>query len=152
MCALVGSCLLIVSLFTVGIPSLVIISPQVAGIHVELIHVVLSETEKLPDSGEKRQAIDHLNSQLMDVTTLYGDFADELDLHECKLAILHCARRYDAGLIESLWRSIFSKGVCSNLCSLHRLGYRVCQCVCACVRACVRVVYGCMGFCVKYIV
>ena len=80
---LVGSCLLIVSLFTADIPSLVIFSPQVARIQV----LVLSETEKLSDSAEKRQAIDHLNSQLMDVTTLYGDFADELDLHECNAAL-----------------------------------------------------------------
>jgi nuclear pore complex protein Nup155 len=70
---------------------------------------VLSETEKLANSTEKRDAITLLNSQLMDVTTLYGDFADELDLHECKLAILHCAGHYDAGLVESLWRSIISE-------------------------------------------
>lgn len=46
----------------------------------------------------------------MDITTLYGQFADEFELHECKLAILHCAGHYDSGLVESLWRSIVSGG------------------------------------------
>ncbi|PFX30165.1 Nuclear pore complex protein Nup155 [Stylophora pistillata] len=52
------------------------------------------------------QALIGLNSQLLDVTTLYGDFADEFDLSECKLAIVHCAGHYDPTLIETLWRDI----------------------------------------------
>lgn len=52
------------------------------------------------------QALIGLNSQLLDATTLYGDFADEFDLSECKLAIVHCAGHYDPTLIETLWRDI----------------------------------------------
>lgn len=52
------------------------------------------------------QALIGLNSQLFDVTKLYGDFADEFDLSECKLAIVHCAGHYDPTLIETLWRDI----------------------------------------------
>ena len=92
---------------------------------------MLSKTEKILDSVEKRQAIDHLNSQLMDVTTLYGDFADELDLHECKLAILHCAGHYDVGLIESLWRSIISEGARARVCVFALIHWLLCQVHCS---------------------
>lgn len=42
---------------------------------------------------------------------LYEDFADRFDLHEVKLAIVHCAGLYDAALIEDLWRNIVDKGL-----------------------------------------
>ena len=64
----------------------------------------------MPQTRERDEALTQLNAQLMDITTLYGQFADEFDLHECKLAILHCAGHYDSGLVESLWRSIVSEG------------------------------------------
>lgn len=64
----------------------------------------------MPQTRERDEALMQLNAQLMDITTLYGQFADEFELHECKLAILHCAGHYDSGLVESLWRSIVSEG------------------------------------------
>ena len=42
---------------------------------------------------------------------LYEDFADRFDLHEMKLAIVHCAGLYDAALIENLWQNIIDKGI-----------------------------------------
>uniref|UniRef100_A0A672MKD5 Nuclear pore complex protein Nup155-like n=1 Tax=Sinocyclocheilus grahami TaxID=75366 RepID=A0A672MKD5_SINGR len=36
-------------------------------------------------------AITQLDSELMDITKLYGEFADHFRLSECKLAIIHCA-------------------------------------------------------------
>ena len=66
--------------------------------------------EQLPQTRERDEALTQLNAQLMDITTLYGQLADEFELHECKLAILHCAGHYDSGLVESLWRSIVSGG------------------------------------------
>ena len=47
---------------------------------------------------------------------LYGDFADEFGLAECKLAIVHCAGHYDPILIETLWKDIIEAGMHSLLC------------------------------------
>ena len=41
---------------------------------------------------------------------LFSDFADTLDLSECKLAIIHCAGHYDPTLVEALWQDIIDKG------------------------------------------
>ncbi|KAK7492894.1 hypothetical protein BaRGS_00015841 [Batillaria attramentaria] len=56
-----------------------------------------------------REALDRLQSDLLDITTLYEDFADRFDLWECKLAIVHCAGLYDGALIENLWQNIIQK-------------------------------------------
>lgn len=55
------------------------------------------------------EALGQLDSQLMDVTKLYGDFADPYHLSECKLAILHCASHADTTLVQTLWRDIVEK-------------------------------------------
>uniref|UniRef100_S4RQG5 Nucleoporin 155 n=1 Tax=Petromyzon marinus TaxID=7757 RepID=S4RQG5_PETMA len=55
------------------------------------------------------EALRQLDSQLMDVTKLYGDFADPYHLSECKLAILHCASHADTTLVQTLWRDIVEK-------------------------------------------
>jgi len=54
-------------------------------------------------------AISRLNSDLLDVTQLYEDFAYPFNLHECQLAILHCASLHDPALVESLWQNIIDK-------------------------------------------
>ena len=41
---------------------------------------------------------------------LYGDYADQFDLSECKLAIVHCAGHHDPALVEALWREIVDQG------------------------------------------
>ena len=63
------------------------------------------------NSMEVSNAITQLNSELMDITSLYEHFADKFDLAECKLAIVHCAGHYDPTLIESLWRDIVDNGM-----------------------------------------
>jgi len=40
---------------------------------------------------------------------LYSEFADEFDLSECKLAIIHCADHHDPALVETLWKEIIDK-------------------------------------------
>ena len=47
----------------------------------------------------------------MDISTLYGEYADTFDLSECKLAIVHCAGHYEPTLVESLWREIIENGI-----------------------------------------
>uniref|UniRef100_A0A8C1ZSS5 Nuclear pore complex protein Nup155 n=1 Tax=Cyprinus carpio TaxID=7962 RepID=A0A8C1ZSS5_CYPCA len=54
-------------------------------------------------------AITQLDSELMDITKLYGEFADHFRLSECKLAIIHCAGHSDPILVHSLWQEIIEK-------------------------------------------
>lgn len=56
-----------------------------------------------------RDALERLQSDLLDITMLYEDFADRFDLWECKLAIVHCAGLFDSALIENLWQNIINK-------------------------------------------
>lgn len=54
-------------------------------------------------------AISQLDSELMDITKLYGEFADHFRLSESKLAIIHCAGHSDPILVHSLWQEIMEK-------------------------------------------
>ncbi|XP_014670242.1 PREDICTED: nuclear pore complex protein Nup155-like [Priapulus caudatus] len=54
-------------------------------------------------------AIARLNSGLLDITQLYGEFAERYQLAECKLAIVHCAGHVDPVLVETLWREIIDQ-------------------------------------------
>ncbi|XP_010893987.2 nuclear pore complex protein Nup155 isoform X1 [Esox lucius] len=54
-------------------------------------------------------AVSQLDSELMDITKLYGEFADHFRLSECKLAIIHCAGHSDPILVHSLWQEIMEK-------------------------------------------
>uniref|UniRef100_A0A8C5EGR8 Nuclear pore complex protein Nup155 n=1 Tax=Gouania willdenowi TaxID=441366 RepID=A0A8C5EGR8_GOUWI len=56
-----------------------------------------------------KNVISQLNSELMDITKLYGEFADHFKLSECKLAIIHCAGHSDPILVHSLWQEILEK-------------------------------------------
>ncbi|XP_065120565.1 nuclear pore complex protein Nup155 isoform X1 [Paramisgurnus dabryanus] len=54
-------------------------------------------------------AITQLDSELMDITKLYGEFAEHFRLSECKLAIIHCAGHSDLILVHSLWQEVIEK-------------------------------------------
>uniref|UniRef100_A0A7N8YQ27 Nuclear pore complex protein Nup155 n=1 Tax=Mastacembelus armatus TaxID=205130 RepID=A0A7N8YQ27_9TELE len=56
-----------------------------------------------------KNVISQLDSELMDITKLYGEFADHFKLSECKLAIIHCAGHSDPILVHSLWQEIIEK-------------------------------------------
>eukprot|EP00057_Strongylocentrotus_purpuratus_P015067 XP_011669541.1 PREDICTED: nuclear pore complex protein Nup155 isoform X1 [Strongylocentrotus purpuratus] len=56
-----------------------------------------------------QNALSVLDSELIDITKLYGDFASGFDLSRCKLAIVHCAGHFDEELIQELWREIIDK-------------------------------------------
>ncbi|ERE82523.1 Nucleoporin [Cricetulus griseus] len=56
-----------------------------------------------------QDAISQLDSELMDITKLYGEFADPFKLAECKLAIIHCAGYSDPILVHTLWQDIIEK-------------------------------------------
>ena len=48
-------------------------------------------------------SLSRLNSDLLDITQLYQDFAEPYQLWECQLAILHCAGHHDPMLIQVCW-------------------------------------------------
>ncbi|KAM4634779.1 nuclear pore complex protein Nup155 [Polymixia lowei] len=56
-----------------------------------------------------KNAISQLDSEIMDISKLYGEFADHFKLSECKLAIIHCAGHSDPILVHSLWQEIMEK-------------------------------------------
>ncbi|XP_009707676.1 PREDICTED: nuclear pore complex protein Nup155 isoform X2 [Cariama cristata] len=56
-----------------------------------------------------QDAITQLDAELMDITKLYGEFADPFKLSECKLAIIHCAGHSDPILVQTLWQEIIEK-------------------------------------------
>ncbi|KAI3362280.1 hypothetical protein L3Q82_012598, partial [Scortum barcoo] len=63
-----------------------------------------------------KNVISQLDSELMDITKLYGEFADHFKLSECKLAIIHCAGHSDPILVHSLWQEIMEKGKTGRHC------------------------------------
>ena len=81
------------------------LSPQVARLQM----VVLDALRQLGTS-EAAAAVSMLNAELMDISKLYGDFAEPFRLADCKLAIVHCAGHDDPTLVESLWREIIENG------------------------------------------
>ncbi|NXL54435.1 NU155 protein, partial [Podilymbus podiceps] len=62
-----------------------------------------------------QDAISQLDAELMDITKLYGEFADPFKLSECKLAIIHCAGHSDPILVQTLWQEIIEKELSDNV-------------------------------------
>lgn len=58
------------------------------------------------DNAQAAEAVRSLNYALYDISQLYTEFADPLELWECKLAILNCSLHNDPLLIESVWANI----------------------------------------------
>lgn len=87
---------------------------EVARIQMQ-VYEALTRVNAASQSRQLEQALAVLNSHLVDITTLYGDFADAFGLAECKLAIVHCAGHYDPTLIETLWRDIIEKELHESL-------------------------------------
>ncbi|KFZ55857.1 Nuclear pore complex protein Nup155, partial [Antrostomus carolinensis] len=62
-----------------------------------------------------QDAISQLDAELMDITKLYGEFADPFKLSECKLAIIHCAGHSDPILVQTLWQEIIEKELSNSV-------------------------------------
>jgi len=60
-------------------------------------------------SVKKDPALIELNSKLLDVSALYGDYAETFSLPECKLVILLSANHIDDNLISQVWYEIINK-------------------------------------------
>jgi hypothetical protein len=60
-----------------------------------------------------REAVETLNYSLCNLSQLY-EFAKLFQLHEVKLAVLHCAGRFDQEIVQNVWRDLLQKG-CGQL-------------------------------------
>ncbi|KAM9820794.1 nuclear pore complex protein Nup155 [Neosynchiropus ocellatus] len=85
----------------------------------ELVRIQLQIQETLirqySNHPSVKSVISQLDSELMDITKLYGEFADHFKLSECKLAIIHCAGHSDQILVHSLWQEIMEKEMADTL-------------------------------------
>ncbi|XP_044151545.1 nuclear pore complex protein Nup155 [Bufo gargarizans] len=79
---------------------------EVARIQLQIQGTLIRRYSNQPTT---QNAVALLDSQLMDATRLYGDFADPFKLSECKLAIIHCAGHSDPILVQSLWEEIIER-------------------------------------------
>jgi len=70
---------------------------------------VLRALQQSVGGPDVQEAMSRLDSDLLDITMLYEEFADCFNLSECKLAIVHCAGLYDSALVENLWQNIIDK-------------------------------------------
>uniref|UniRef100_A0A914LFQ5 Nucleoporin Nup133/Nup155-like C-terminal domain-containing protein n=1 Tax=Meloidogyne incognita TaxID=6306 RepID=A0A914LFQ5_MELIC len=69
----------------------------------------LLESETNPEIAARgKEAIEALNYQLCGLTQLYS-YAKTYNLHEIKLAVLHCASQFDTEIVENVWRDILDK-------------------------------------------
>uniref|UniRef100_UPI00358E3E7A nuclear pore complex protein Nup155-like isoform X2 n=1 Tax=Myxine glutinosa TaxID=7769 RepID=UPI00358E3E7A len=85
---------------------------EVARVQLQIQQTLSGTCSQIPGVPE---ALAQLNDNLLNVTKLYGDFAEPFGLSESKLAILHCAGYCDTTLIRSLWQEIIDKELQSSL-------------------------------------
>ena len=72
----------------------------------EVARVQLQVLEAVTGHPEAEGQVSRLNSDLLDITTLYKDWAEPFQLWECKLAILQCAGHPDQPLVNTIWTQI----------------------------------------------
>jgi len=72
--------------------------------------MVLDAVRSRPELAREEQ-VARLNSDLVDITALYQDWAEPYQLWECKLAILQCAGHPDPMLVSNIWTKIIDQQV-----------------------------------------
>ncbi|XP_014476453.1 PREDICTED: nuclear pore complex protein Nup155 isoform X3 [Dinoponera quadriceps] len=72
----------------------------------DIINNITNNQQSLHDSMTVKDAKSRLNSSLLDITQLYEEYAEPLQLWECKLAIIHCSGHQDDMLIKGIWTNI----------------------------------------------
>jgi len=75
----------------------------------EVARVQLMVLEAVANIPSASASLSRLNSDLLDITTLYQDWAEPYELWECKLAILATAGHQDPLLIQSIWTNIIDR-------------------------------------------
>ncbi|XP_072272710.1 nuclear pore complex protein Nup155 [Pyxicephalus adspersus] len=85
---------------------------EVARIQLQIQDTLIRRYSEHPSVQD---AVAQLDSGLMDVTKLYGEFADPFKLSECKLAIIHCAGHSDPILVQNLWQEIIERELSDSI-------------------------------------
>jgi nuclear pore complex protein Nup155 len=80
----------------------------------EVARVQLMVYEAANNIPEAAGSLSKLNSDLLDITTLYQDWAEPYQLWECKLAILATAGHPDPLLIQTIWTNIIDRELNRN--------------------------------------
>jgi hypothetical protein len=75
----------------------------------------LLESDAGMELTPSREQMDVLNYQLCDLTQLYN-FAKRFNLHEVKIAVLHCAGKYDQEIMQNVWKELLQKGNYFSFC------------------------------------
>lgn len=71
---------------------------------------VLLETDTGAEAAARgREAMEILNYRLCNLTQLY-DYSKIFGLFEVKLAVLHCAGKYEEEIVQCIWRDLLQKG------------------------------------------
>ncbi|KAA0196661.1 hypothetical protein HAZT_HAZT004312 [Hyalella azteca] len=75
----------------------------------EVARVQLMVLEGVRAAGADETTMQRLDSSLLDITTLYEQFAEPYGLWRCKLAIVACAGHSEPQLVQSLWSHIIDE-------------------------------------------
>ncbi|XP_071869599.1 nuclear pore complex protein Nup154 [Bombus fervidus] len=78
---------------------------EVARIQQQILDTICNQHLSGRLSDEASRA---LKFSLLDITKLYQEYADPLQLWECKLSIIHCSGHQDAMLIQEIWTNIIN--------------------------------------------
>lgn len=77
--------------------------------------ILQSLQQRQPQHPNFINAISRLNSDLIDISKLYEEYADPFDLPEAQLAIIHCSDHFDPLLVENLWQKIVDRELQSTI-------------------------------------
>lgn len=77
-------------------------------LQLEIARVQKIIQDTLSSSTNSRAITDSLNERLYNMSELYASYAEQYDLSECKLTILHYSHHNDPLLIESVWTEIIN--------------------------------------------
>lgn len=80
---------------------------EVASVQVE-IYKAIQESLEIEDE-QKANLLNVLNDGLLDITSLYRDFAEPLSMHEIKLLIYHVADYRDTELARDAWEALLAE-------------------------------------------
>lgn len=70
---------------------------------------IFEELSKKASNQNNNDAMVKLNAKLFDISMLYGEFAEEFALPECKLAIIACANHNNPTLVRQIWKEVIEK-------------------------------------------
>ncbi|PWN28575.1 nucleoporin-domain-containing protein [Jaminaea rosea] len=82
---------------------------EVAQVQVEVYRALTDLPADQLDEERKRPLLEELDAALLDISTLYRDFADPLELFDVKILIYHVADFRDEGLIADTWEQLLAR-------------------------------------------